>query len=171
LPFENFKKSVTKHFKTLLNDIKYGDDHRLPLLYVPTCSTQASMNFFFPNDSSFESFKNIEHFPKLREEILLDLFRKIGVLFVPEITRYYLKEKNPFEIFENFCLQFGANEEGEIEVDTLNTVIDYLQRMDSLRSEQPFNSKPIYSALAQKNFTKVENLIEKMKNEKENLND
>ena len=171
MPFENFKKSVTQRFKALLNDVKYGDDMRLPLTYVPTYSTQPSMNFLFPKDSAFDSFQSIDKFPKLREKILIDLFKKVGVTFVPEITIYYLKEKTPFEIFENFCLAFGVDEEERVDVNQLNKVIKYLQKMDSLRIKTPFNSKPIYNALADKNFIKVEELIERMKNEKDNLND
>lgn len=171
MPFENLKKSVTKRFKALLNDIKYGDDYRLPLAYVPTHSTEIAMNFFFPNDNTFDSFQKYEEFPKLSEEILIALFNKIGVRFVPEITRFYLKEKSPFEIFENFSLKFGADEEERVDVNRLNKVIQYLKEMDALREEIPFNSKPIYTALSEKNFNKADELIKKMRNEKDNLND
>jgi hypothetical protein len=161
LPFENLKKSIKKHVKAMLNDVKYGDEARKPLAYIPTYSTQASMHFTFPTDMKMESFKNTSDFPKLSREILIDLFKSIGVLFVPEITLYYLKEKTAFEIFENFCMTFGADEEGVVDVHRLNKVIRYLQKMDALREKNPFNSKAIYTALAHKDFEKADKLIEK----------
>ena len=145
----------------MLNDVKYGDEARKPLAYIPTYSTQASMHFTFPTDMIMESFKNTSDFPKLSKEILIDLFKSIGVVLVPEITIYYLKEKTPFEIFENFCKTFGADEEGVVDVHRLNKVIRYLQKMDALREKNPFNSKAIYTALADKDFEKADKLIEK----------
>ena len=145
----------------MLNDVKYGDEERKPLAYIPTYSTQPSIYFTFPTDMKMESFKNTSNFPKLSKEILIDLFKSIGVGFVPEITLYYLKEKTPFEIFENFCMTFGADEEGVVDVHRLNEVIGYLQKMDGLREKNPFNSKEIYTALADKDFEKADKLIEK----------
>jgi len=145
----------------MLNDVKYGDEARKPLAYIPTYSTQVSMNFTFPTDIKRDSFKSTSYFPKLSKEILIDLFKSIGVLSVPEVTLYYLKEKTPFEIFQNFCITFGADEEGNVDVHRLNKVIRYLQKMDALREKNLFNSKAIYTALANKDFEKADKLIEK----------
>ena len=145
----------------MLNDVKYGDKTRKPLAYIPTYSTHASMSFTFPTDIKRDSFKSTSYFPKLSKEILIDLFSSIGVLSVPEVTLYYLKEKTPFEIFENFCITFGADEEGVVDVHRLNKVIRYLQKMDALREKSLFNSKAIYTALAHKDFEKADKLIEK----------
>ena len=145
----------------MLNDVKYGDEERKPLAYIPTYSTQVSMPFTFPEKSTTEPFKSSSLFPKLSQEILIDLFKSIGVVSVPEITIYYLKEKTPFEIFENFCMTFGADEEGIVDVNRLNNVIHYLQKMDALREKNPFNSKAIYTALANNDFEKADKLLEK----------
>lgn len=145
----------------MLNDVKYGDEARKPLAYLPTYSTQESISFTFPTDMKTESFKNTSNFPKLSQEILIELFKSIGVEFVPEITIYYLKEKTPFEIFENFCITFGADEEGIVDVHRLNEVISYLQKMDRLREKHPFNSKEIYTVLADNDFEKADKLLEK----------
>lgn len=145
----------------MLNDVKYGDNNRKPLTYIPTYSTQIPMHFTFPIDIKMESFKNTSNFPLLSKEILIELFKSIGVLSVPEITLYYLKEKTPFEIFENFCITFGADEERNVDVDRLNNVIRYLEKMDTLREKNPFNSKDIYTALADNDFEKADKLIEK----------
>ncbi len=161
MPFTNLKKSIKKHVKAILNDIKYGDETRKPLAYVPTYSTQVSTSFTFPTNKKVESFKSTCLFPKLSKEILINLFASIGVTYVPEITIYYLKEKTPFEIFENFCMTFGADEEGEVDAHRLNKVIRYLQKMDAIRERDPFNSKAIYTALANKDFEKADKLIEK----------
>jgi len=166
LSFENLKKSIKKHIKAILNDIKYGDENRKPLEYIPTYTTQVSMNFIFPTDIKTDSFKSTSSFPKLSREILIELFKSIGVSFIPEITIYYLKEKTPFEIFENFCMTFGADEDGIVSVDRLNRVISYLQKMDELRKENPFNSKAIYTALANQDFEEADKLIKK-----DNIND
>jgi len=161
LPFENLKKSIKKHVTAIFNDVKYGDESRKPLAYTPTYSTEVSITFTFPIDITKDSFRDTSSFPKLSREILINLFKSIGVLFVPEITLYYLKEKTPFEIFENFCITFGSDGDRNVDVRRLNKVISYLQKMDALREKKVFNSRDIYTALANEDFEKADKLIEK----------
>lgn len=162
MSFENLKSSIKTHVKYMLNDIKYGDDSRKPLEYIPTLTTEKSFYFVFPLNTTVLSFKSTSLFPELSRVILINLFKGVGIKFVPEITLYYLKEKTPFEVFENFCLTFGTGVEDRIvDIDRLNEVVLYLKKMDSLRENRLFNSKPIYTALANRDFEKANRLIEK----------
>ncbi len=160
MPFENLRKNIKKRFKSIFNDIKYGDEIRKPLAYIPTHTTNEPLLFTLPSeDMDLEPFKSTTLFPKLSLEILIHLFKSVGIKFVPEIALYYLKEKTPFEIFENFCLTFGLDEEGNIDAVRLNRVISYLQKMDSFRVKNRFDSREIYIALANNDFEKADKLI------------
>ncbi len=165
MSFENLKNTIKIHVKYMFNDIKYGDDSRKPLEYIATHTKKSAIYFTFPSNLSSLSLENTSLFPMLSRVTLVNLFKSIGVESVPEITLYYLNEKTPFEIFENFCLAFGSGSEDRVvDVERLNVVISYLKKMDSIREERLFNSKPIYTALANRDFEKANRLIEKERN-------
>jgi len=168
LPFENLKRTIKKHVKSMLNNVKYGDENRKPLLYVPTYSVELPIRFKLPEIRTLEPLQTSTLFPSLSREILIELFKAIGVLYVPEITLYYLKEKTPFDIFENFCRTFGEEEDEVIDANRLNRVIMHLQEMDKLRRERLFDSSDIYKALADNDFEKAEELIKRRENNDKN---
>jgi len=161
LSLKSFKKSLKKHFKSILNDIKYGDTHRLPLAYLPTYTNHLPSLYTLPMESKQEPFSSYQTFPELSKEVLIELFATIGVEYVPEICLYYLKEKTPFEVFENFCLTFALEDE-VINGYRLNEVVTRLHKMDQYRTLYPFNSKPIYTALIRYEFMKADRLIEQL---------
>ena len=144
--------------------MKYGDNNRFPLKYLETCSTQSADYYEFPSEMISESFESYKAFPKLSQEILVAFFASVGVRFVPEITLYELKSKTPFQSFEDFCVTFGA-EDNEINTILLNKIIERLRRMDRLREKNIFDSRPIYTALLNRNLEQADRLIEEMKDE------
>lgn len=170
MSLKSFKKSLKKHFKSILNDIKYGDVHRLPLAYIPTHTPHPTSLYTLPTDNSKqEPFSSYQTFPELSKEVLVELFATIGIEYVPEICLYYLKEKTPFEVFENFCLTFALEDE-VINGYRLNEVVMRLHKMDQYRTIYPFNSKPIYTALIRYEFMKADRLIEQLALSEKSLN-
>jgi hypothetical protein len=162
VPFQSFTKSIKKNFNKILNRIKYGDDHRLPLSYLEIYSTQPSSFYELPQEIEDKPFDYYQAFPKLSNEILLALFASIGVRYVPEVTIYELNTKTPRRAFEDFCLNFGE-EDGLINSFILNRAIGRLREMDALRTIEPYDSRPIYNALANGNLEEVDRLISEMK--------
>jgi len=168
LPFQSLTKSLKKNFKKILNNIKYGDDYRLPLVYLETYSSKPSYYYTLPEDSIDEPFSSFQSFPKLSREILLSLFGAIGVRYVPEVALYDLESKTPQKAFKDFCITFGVDDDGVINSFVLNQIIGRLIEMDKLRKETPFDSRPIYKALAYQELEEADRLIgemEQMKNE------
>ena len=166
MPFHSLSKSLKKNFKKILNSVKYGDDHRLPLVYLVTNSTKLASLYELPEENFDEPFSTYQNFPKLSQEILLSLFSSIGVKYVPEVALFELRRKTPQKSFRNFCTTFGEVEEGVISSVMLNETIQRLQKMDRLRQQVAFDSRPIYKALSDNNFVEANRLIDKMKKEK-----
>jgi hypothetical protein len=162
VPFESFTKSVKKNFKKILHGIKYGDEHRLPFVYIKTNSTKPSTYYEFPKEIEDKLFDYYQTFPKLSKEILVALFSSIGVRYVPEVTIYELQTKTPRKAFEDFCMTFGE-EDGLVNSFVLNRVIGRLRKMDNLRSKKAFDSKAIYDALANEDLDEADKLIAQMK--------
>jgi len=168
LPFQSLTESLKKNFKKILNNPKYGDDQRLPLIYLETNSTKPSYYYELPNDSIDEPLSSYKQFPKLSQEILVALFSSIGIRYVPEVVLYELVTKTPQKAFRDFSIIFGAEENNLINSFLLNKVIGRLQEMDTLRQDTPFDSRPIYKALADRDFEEADRLIgemEQIKNE------
>lgn len=166
MPFQSFTKNIKKNFIKILNRIKYGDNHRLPLAYIETHSANPSTYYEFPKEIAYKPFAYYESFPKLSKEILIALFSSIGVRYVPEITMYELQSKTPHKAFENFCMTF-AETNGLVNSFVLNRVIGRLRKMDELRSKEAFDSRAIYDALANENVKEADRLIDEMKKLKE----
>jgi len=169
VPFQAFGKSLKKSFKKIINCIDYGDEHRLPLSYLETYSKRPSSYYELPKELEDKPFEYYQTFPKLSIEILVALFSSIGVRYVPEVTVYELETKTPRKAFEDFCRTFGE-EEGLINSFVLNRIIGRLRRMDALRSDEAFDSRPVYAALAKGNLDEVDRLLsemKKLKNEKD----
>ena len=167
MPFQSLTKSLKKNFKKILNNIKYGDDHRLPLAYIETKSTKPSYYYALPEDIIDEPLSTYHSFPKLSEKILIGLFESVGVRYVPEIARYELATKTPQKSFIDFCITFGAEDE-LINSFLLNQVIGRLMDMDRLRQDTPFDSRAIYKALSYGDLEEADRLIEEMENMKIN---
>jgi len=162
VPFTALKQNIKVHFKTIIKGVKYGDSSRLPLDYIKTHTSSEASLYRFPKDAKDEPLEYYQEFPKLSETILLSLFSSIGVIYLPEVTRFELKEKRPMKIFETFVFIFGS--EGDtIDSHQLNRVIDRLKKMDSLREQYPLNSEPVYKALMYREIEKADSLIEQMR--------
>ena len=155
MSFQSFKKSIKK----ILNSLKYGDEHRLPLAYLKTNSNKPPCYYEFPDDAIDEPLSSYKAFPKLSKEILISLFSSIGVEYVPEIVLYELNIKTPQKAFIDFCITFGMEDNEMINSLILNKVITILIEMDKLRSKRVFDSRPIYKALADRDFKEAEELI------------
>jgi len=84
------------------------------------------------------------------------------VRYVPEVTIYELGHKTPKKAFEDFCMTFGE-EDDVVNSFNLNRVIGRLQTMDALRKDEPYDSRPIYDALANMNLAEADRLIDEMK--------
>jgi hypothetical protein len=169
MPFESLSKRLKKNFKNIISGVNYGDDHRLPLVYLETYSTQPSSYYAFPKEIKDKPLAYYQTFPKLSVEILVALFSAIGVRYVPEITLAQLETKTPRRAFEDFCMTFGE-EEGLINSFVLNRIIGRLQKMDGLRTQEPFDSRAVYRALSYRDLEEVDRLIGVMRalnNEKE----
>ena len=166
MPFQSLKKTLKKNFKKILYNLKYGDDQRLPLVYIATHSSKPSYLYQLPTEHMDEAFASYQSFPKLSKEILIALFSAIGVRHVPEIVLYEVQNKTPQKAFSDFCFTFGDEEEKFIDSFLLNKVIGRLKEMDALRMETPFDSRAIYKALAYQNFEEADRLIREMKQEK-----
>ena len=162
MPFTALKQNLKVHFKTIVKGVKYGDSGRLPLDYIKIHGSSKASLYRFPKDVKDEPFEYYQAFPKLSETILLSLFSSIGVIYLPEVARFELKEKRPLKIFENFVLTFGA-EGNEIDSHQLNRAIERMKKMDLLREKYPLNSEPIYKALIYKDIEKADDLIEQMR--------
>ncbi|CAA6821259.1 MAG: Unknown protein [uncultured Sulfurovum sp.] len=169
MPFQSLSKSLKYNLKKIINRIKYGDAHRLPLAYLETHSRNPSSHYELPKELEDKPFEYYQAFPKLSKEILIALFSSIGVRYVPEITIFELQTKTPRKSFEDFCMTF-AEEDGLINSFVLNRMIGRLRKMDALRSEEAFDSRPVYVALANGNLEEVDRLLiemKKLKNEKD----
>jgi len=145
--------------------MKYGDNQRLPLVYLPTYTSQTTFYYEFPKELPLQPFEYYQSFPKLSEEILLALFASIGVAYVPEVCLYQLNQKSPFDIFDNFCRAFGEEENEKINSLLLNDIIVRLKRMDSFRQQEPLDSREVYKALIDSNLEKADRLIDEMRDE------
>jgi len=169
LNLDNLKKSMKLALKERFSSIKYGDEHRIPTVYIATHTDKAPFVGTLPKDISMQSEESYREFPKLSNTLLVELFSEIGVEYVPEICIYQLKNSRPIEVFQNFVMSFGISiddrlEEREIiDADILNQVIFSLKKMDTLRKESMFDSRPIYKLLAHHEFTKVDKMIDKLK--------
>jgi len=148
--------------------MKYGDNHRFPLEYLKTYSSQSAGYYEFPSDITPKPFESYQAFPKLSQEILVALFAGIGVRFVPEVSLYALKEKTAMQSFEDFCMTFGL-EEDRINSIYLNKVIERLEKMDRLRQKRAFDSRAIYSALLHRDLEEADRLVEEMKEERDRV--
>jgi len=93
---------------------------------------------------------------------IIALFSSIGVRYVPEVTIYELGHKTPRKAFEDFCMTFGEDDD-VVNSFNLNRVIGRLQTMDKLRKDEPYDSRPIYDALASMNLEETDRLIDEMK--------
>ena len=164
MPFQSFTKSIKKNFNQILNSTKYGDNERLPLVYLQTYTSKTASYYEFPKEMSDKPFEYYQSFPKLSQEILVTLFASIGVSYVPEVALYELKERTPLKSFERFCMTFGVEDEFINSV-LLNEVIGRLKKMDALRIKNPFDSKAIYTALVYVDLKKADALIDEMKDE------
>jgi len=164
---EHLKKSMKLMLKENFGRLRYGDDSRTPYDYIPTGTTKNPKRVILPDDISMKLKESkLEQFPKLSEALLLSLFSDIGVLYLPEICLYKLRENsNPLEVFYDFVVTFGVSMENRlqeryiVDIKMLNRVIGYLQKMDALRKEEMFDSRPIYRLLAQQKFEKVEKIL------------
>ncbi len=155
MSFQSLKKSIKK----ILNGLKYGDEHRQPLVYLKTYTQKPSCYYELPENSMDEPLESYKAFPKLSKEILISLFSGIGVHYVPEIVLYELGTKTPQKAFTDFCITFGMEENEMINSSLLNQVIAILIEMDKLRSKKVFDSRPIYRALTERNFEEAQVLI------------
>ncbi|CAA6804634.1 MAG: Unknown protein [uncultured Sulfurovum sp.] len=165
MPFQTFSKSLKKNFKKIISRIKYGDDHRLPLAYLETYSRKPSSTYELPQEIEDKPLEYYKAFPQLSKEILVAFFGSIGVRYVPEVTMYELAFKTPRRSFEDFCITF-AEDEGLIDSFVLNRIIGRLRQMDGLRSEEAFDSRPVYTALENGNLEEVDRLLTEMKKSK-----
>ena len=163
MPFQSLKQTLKKNFKKILYNLKYGDDQRLPLVYIATHSTKPSYLYQLPKEHMDETFSSYQSFPKLSQEILVALFSAIGIRYVPEIVLHELKEKTPQKAFSDFCFTFGEEEDNFVNSFLLNKVIGRLREMDTLRTKIPFDSRAIYKALAYQNFEEADRLIIEIK--------
>lgn len=170
MPFQSFTKNIKKNFKKILNGVKYGDNHRVPLRYLETHSSNPSSFYKFPQELEDKPLDYYQSFPKLSIEILIALFSSIGVRYVPEVTIYELGHKTPKKAFEDFCMTFGE-EDDLVNSFNLNRVIGRLQTMDALRKDEPYDSRPIYDALANMNLAEADRLIDEMKKLKRKIDD
>ena len=143
--------------------MKYGDDQRLPLVYLETYSTKPSYSYALPTDIIDEPLSTYLSFPKLSKEILVTLFSSIGVTYVPEVALYELAIKTPEKAFVDFCITFGMEDNEMVNSSILNQVIGYLRDMDQSRRDRPFDSRPIYKALADRDFEEADRLIREIK--------
>ena len=107
MPFQSFSKSLKKNFKKIINRIKYGDAHRLPLTYLETHSRKPSSYYELPKEIEDKPLEYYKAFPQLSKEILVALFSSIGVRYVPEVTIFELQSKTPRKSFEDFCITFA----------------------------------------------------------------
>ena len=162
MPFDTLRKNIKTHFKNIISQCNYGDNVRLPFVYLKTYSRESSAYYEFPYKIKAEPFESYQSFPKLSEEVLVALFASIGVHWVPEITVCELDEKTPLKSFQDFCMTFGE-ENGLIDIIRLNTIIERLKVMDSYRKQRAFDSRPIYKALSHQNFKEADRLIDEMK--------
>jgi len=163
LPFQSLKKSLKTNFKNILYHLKYGNNQRLPLIYLKTYSSKQPSYYTLPHDHKDEPLSSYKSFPKLSQEILIALFSSIGVEYVPEVVLYELTIKTPQKAFRDFCITFGEEENGLINSYLLNQVIERLKEMDDLRTKIPFDSREIYKALAYTDLEKADELIKQMK--------
>ncbi|NEW60282.1 hypothetical protein GSY74_03210 [Sulfurovum sp. bin170] len=165
---DHLKKSMKLALRERFSSIKYGDDHRRPSVYISTHTDKAPFIGTLPKDIAMQSEKSYQEFPKLSKRLLVELFSGIGVEYVPEICIYQLKKSRPIEIFQDFVMSFGISVENRLEqidildADILNRVVFSLKRMDDLRREHIFDSRPIYKLLAQHEFEKAEKMIENL---------
>ena len=155
MSFQSFKKSIKK----ILNGLKYGDEHRSPLVYLKTNTHKSSSYYELPIDIVDEPLSSYKAFPKVSEKILISLFSAIGVHYVPEVVLYELNIKTAQKAFIDFCVTFGMEDNEMINSLVLNQVIDILIEMDELRSKIVFDSRPIYRALANRDFEEAKELI------------
>lgn len=167
MPFQSLNKQFKKNFKKILHSVKYGDDHRLPLGYLATHSKKPSSFYELPSTKMDEPFSSYAMFPKLSQEILVELFGAIGVRYVPEVALFELEKKTPQQAFVDFCRVFGEEEENVVNSFVLNQKIGRLQKMDALRQERAFDSRAIYKALAHKSLDEVDRLIALMREQQE----
>jgi hypothetical protein len=163
LPFQSLKKNLKTNFKKILYHLKYGDNQRLPLIYLKTYSMKKPSYYELPHEYKDVPLTHYKSFPKLSQEILISLFSSVGVKYVPEVALYELKTKTPQKSFRDFCITFGEDENGLINSYFLNQVIERLKEMDTLRTNIPFDSREIYKALAYANLEKADRLIKQMK--------
>jgi len=161
----SLKKSISHTLKKSFTTIKYGDEFRKPLEYRATHTSSPPFIGEFPHLDEFEVREKL--FPQFSKELLIELFSKIGVEYIPEVTLYELEQNDPLEVFYRFVITFGVKVEDRLEqsyyVDAtlLNRVIGYLREMDRLRAEESFDSRAIYRLLAHQNFDKVEKILKK----------
>ena len=166
---EYLKKSVKLALKEKFTGIKYGDDYRHPTLYIATYTTSVPFHGRLPKNTSMQSTKSYQNFPKLSKELLIELFSDIGVKYVPEICLHQIQKRRPIEVFVDFVMSFGVTIEDRLEeiervdADILNRVIMNLKNMDEIRGEKMSDSRPIYKLLAQHEFDKAEKMIEDMR--------
>lgn len=152
--------------KELFTSVDYGDAHRPPLAYISTQTKQPPFRGILPQEVLMQPIKTYQAFPRLSKELLVSLFSDIGVHYVPEIALYELQEKRPIEVFQNFVMTFGIedrhSERAIISAEILNRVIAQLKKMDSLREESLFDSKPIYKLLAKHEFDKASEILDEL---------
>ena len=152
--------------KELFTSIDYGDAHRVPLSYIATQTSSLTFRGVLPKEISMQSKQTYHEFPKLSQALLVTLFADIGVYYVPEVTLYELQVKRPIEAFQDFVMTFGIedrrSEQPIICAKKLNQVIAHLKKMDTLREQNIFDSKPIYILLAKHEFTKASEILDEM---------
>ena len=162
----NLKQNIKIAVKELFTSIDYGDAHRPPLAYISTQTKQVPFRGILPQEVLMQPIKTYQAFPRFSKELLVSLFADIGVHYVPEVALYELQEKRPIEVFQDFVLTFGREDrDGErpiINAKKLNQVIAQLKKMDSLREESLFDSKPIYKLLAKHEFDKASEILDEL---------
>ena len=155
---------ISDRFRRSLRDIsecQYGNFEQIPLVYIKTNTQENFFLGFLPKQLHSTNFMDYQNFPQISLALLKNLFASIGVEYVPEVLIASLKEKSPFNLFEEFCLNFSSDAL-KVDAKELNRVILILKEMDGLRVEYPFNSKAIYLELTLLNFDKANRLIGQM---------
>jgi len=152
----------------MLISIDYGDVNRPPLPYIATDTSEVPFVGFLPKEIALQPQFSYDHFPKLSETILIELFSSIGVEYVPEITLFIVKKRRSIDVFREFVETFGISLQNRLEgslcidANILNHVISSLKRMDSFRQEYPFDNRLIYRSLARQEMVEVERLMSRL---------
>jgi len=169
LDIDHFKKSIKLALRERFSATRYGDNNRTPNRYIATPKNRTPFVGTLPQNISISSTKSYQKFPKLSKELLIELFSEVGIGYVPEICINQLKDRHPIEVFQNFVLNFGVTEENRlnqieaIDANILNRVILTLKRMDEYREDKIFDSRPIYKLLAQHQFERADEMIDRLK--------